>query len=97
MQPARAALCDLEERILRDELAVTPVLSRIAASGPHRRPRRPSSGRGVPWQPSPLVGRDDDLAVPRECAGPGSVVSLVGPGSVGTTRLGLQVAYQAAE
>jgi hypothetical protein len=66
MQPARAALCVLEERILRDELAVTPVLSRIAASGPHRRPRRPSSGRGVPWQPSPLVGRDDDLAVPRD-------------------------------
>ncbi|RJL24439.1 BTAD domain-containing putative transcriptional regulator [Bailinhaonella thermotolerans] len=47
---------------------------------------------GVPVPVNALVGREDDLSGVREALGSARVVTLVGPGGVGKTRLALEVA-----
>ncbi len=56
----------------------------------------PADGHNLVRPPTSFVGRDDSLAALGELLGPGRVVSVVGPGGVGKTRLvtelGLQIA-----
>jgi predicted ATPase len=48
----------------------------------------------LPVQPTPLIGRDRDLAELLELVESHRLVTLVGPGGIGKTRLALQVASE---
>ena len=58
--------------------------------------RRPNN---LPMQPTPLVGRGDLLAAGHEMLVQPDVrlLTMVGPGGVGKTRLGLQLAANASD
>ena len=90
-------------RLLRDELglSVSPALrdleARVLADDPTLLPTAvPASGRGhgrpVADDPSPLVGRDEQLAQLAEAVRADRLVTLVGPGGVGKSRLARRVA-----
>ncbi|WP_258726866.1 AfsR/SARP family transcriptional regulator [Cellulomonas sp. NS3] len=51
----------------------------------------------VPVPPTSLVGRDADLAVLRRLLADGRLVTLVGPGGVGKTRLALELARRVVD
>ncbi|MDX2379707.1 MAG: winged helix-turn-helix domain-containing protein, partial [Acidimicrobiia bacterium] len=51
----------------------------------------------LPHAPDPLIGRDADLTAVLEVLREGSVVTLVGPGGVGKTRLSIEVARRWAD
>ncbi|MER7583725.1 BTAD domain-containing putative transcriptional regulator [Kitasatospora sp. NPDC097691] len=53
--------------------------------------------RGVPHEPNALVGRAADLAAVAELLRTARVVSVVGPGGLGKTRLAAAVAREAAQ
>ncbi|MCL4869088.1 MAG: protein kinase [Anaerolineae bacterium] len=95
-----AALAQYEtcRRILEQELGVAPaaettaLYQRIKAAGDAPRPR-------LPLQPTPFVGRTAELAeiesllLRPECR----LITLLGAGGIGKTRLGLQAAAQASQ
>jgi len=59
-------------------------------------PPAPRAAHNLPVQPTPLIGRDGDVAAVRALlrrAG-ARLVTLIGPAGVGKTRLGLQVAAE---
>jgi predicted ATPase/DNA-binding SARP family transcriptional activator len=87
-----ATLRDLEGRILRDDVSATAP-ARIGASSPL--PRNTSAEMALPSRPSPLVGRDEELRAVGAQLSREPVVTLVGPGGVGKTRLVLEAAHQA--
>jgi predicted ATPase/DNA-binding SARP family transcriptional activator/Tfp pilus assembly protein PilF len=89
-----AALAQYEtcRRVLAEELGVEPMaettnLYRRIRAAKARLPR-------LPLQPTPFVGREDELARITRCFDdPGCrLLTLVGPGGIGKTRLALQVA-----
>jgi predicted ATPase/class 3 adenylate cyclase len=100
--PSGAELRDLGEHRLRDLLEPERVLQLVhpdlPASFP---PLRSLEGRpnNLPRQPTPLLGREQDLGdvaalLQREDV---HLVTLTGPGGVGKTRLALQVAADVLE
>lgn len=97
------ALRDLEQRILRDEHAPTPAKPAApaapAAQPPTDSDSAPSaaSGRSLPWLPGPMLGRERDAALLEECLQSRRLVTLVGPGGVGKTRLALETAHALAD
>jgi predicted ATPase/DNA-binding SARP family transcriptional activator len=84
LDPA-VALEDLETRILRGEP--------VAPAPRTPRPAPPAPAIRLPWRPGGLLGREADGALLRECLGSQRLVTLVGPGGVGKTRLALEVAH----
>jgi predicted ATPase/DNA-binding SARP family transcriptional activator len=87
-------LRQLEAAILAQDpsldLAPEPAGTRPAA--------RPPKGRAtLPAPLTPLVGREDAVRDLRRLLDEHRLLTLVGPGGVGKTRLGLEVARQAAE
>jgi predicted ATPase/DNA-binding SARP family transcriptional activator len=89
MDPA-APLQDLQRQILAQ--AVPP--PRAAAGDEQAPPESPP--RALPWRPGPLLGRTEDLALLTDCLGEQRLVTIVGPGGVGKTRLMLEAAYAVA-
>ena len=90
-----ADLRDLEARILRDD-------PDLPGRGPIRAPAgattaAPPSERALPWRPSRLIGREEELRLLTAAVDTRRLVTLVGPGGVGKTRLALEVAHRAAE
>jgi predicted ATPase/DNA-binding SARP family transcriptional activator len=90
-------LRDLEARILRED-------PDLPARGPIRPPSPGSAsapasspGRALPWRPSTLIGREDELRLLAEAVTTRRLVTVVGPGGVGKTRLALEVAHLMAE
>ena len=85
-----SGLRELEARILQDDLPgpARAELYRAAAPPPVR--------VALPGQPGAILGRADDLAIVRRCLVDRPLVSLVGPGGVGKTRLALEVAHELA-
>jgi predicted ATPase/DNA-binding SARP family transcriptional activator len=70
------------------------IISGVEASRP-----APAGGRAparLPRPTSALVGRDDELRRLGEAAVGSGLVTLVGPGGVGKTRLALEIAYGAS-
>ncbi|WP_130331202.1 ATP-binding protein [Micromonospora kangleipakensis] len=94
-----AALVRYEKyrRSLRDELGTDPgpalrQLHRDLLDGdaPVLRP-------GVPHEPNPLLGREDDIAAVSALLRSSRVTSIVGPGGLGKTRLAYAVARRAEQ
>jgi predicted ATPase/DNA-binding XRE family transcriptional regulator len=50
---------------------------------------------GVPAQPTRLIGREVELAAVLDALGSARLVTLIGPGGIGKTRLGAEAAAQA--
>ncbi|MFS8099170.1 winged helix-turn-helix domain-containing protein [Lentzea alba] len=78
--------------LLADELGVDPSpdlaaahLEVLKAEAPHR---------GVPAQLTSFVGRDEDLRRVTKWLGENRLVTLIGPGGTGKTRLAVEVAHR---
>ena len=94
-----AALARYEayRRSLRDELGSDPG---PALQAVHRRllqGEAPAVRYGVPHEPNPLLGRDDDIAAVANLLRISRVTSIVGSGGLGKTRLAQAVSRQAEQ
>lgn len=94
------ALRELEAGILRDDSSLpapSPVQAGLAASATGYSPSDAAAelgSRALPWRPGPMVGRDRELALLLGCVDSARLVTLVGPGGVGKTRLALEAAHE---
>jgi predicted ATPase/DNA-binding SARP family transcriptional activator len=84
-----AGLRELEARILQDDLP-GPARSRPRGAAP------PPVRAVLPGRPGAIIGREEDLAIVRRCLVERPLLSLVGPGGVGKTRLALELAHELA-
>ncbi|MFF9076946.1 BTAD domain-containing putative transcriptional regulator [Streptomyces sp. NPDC014872] len=82
-----AELVGLHGAILRQDPALTP----MPGSGPGSAPMT-HAGSNLPSPITALIGRDTAVAEVRALLGAGRLVSLIGPGGVGKTRLALETA-----
>ena len=96
--PATAlARYDSYRRALRDELGSDPgpalqrVHQQLLLGG------TPPVRHGVPHEPNPLLGRDDDIAAVTDLLRTSRVTSIVGAGGLGKTRLAQAVGRQATQ
>jgi predicted ATPase len=100
--PAEHALIDLGPHRLRDLLEPERIFQ---LAGPNLRVDFPPlksldpHTNNLPVQPTPLIGREHELAALREMlAVPGvRLITLTGPGGTGKTRLALQVAAESLD
>lgn len=79
-------------RGLREELGSDPgaELQRVHAQLLER--EKPVVRRGIPHEPNALLGRDADIAAVHELLRASRVVSIIGPGGLGKTRMANAVA-----
>ena len=87
-------LRDLGEHRLKDLSAPQRIFQLGGAEFP---PLRTLHQANLPVQPTPLVGRERELAEASALLREHRLVTLVGPGGSGKTRLALQVAAEAVE
>lgn len=89
-------------RVLRDELGLDPSpqlrdlhrsILRGDVEGPPRAPAGPMRPR-LPRRPGTLIGRDEELTALAAAPVEAGLVTLVGPGGVGKTRLALELAHR---
>ncbi|MFD8570635.1 ATP-binding protein [Streptomyces sp. NPDC059639] len=94
-----AALTRFEayRRGLRDELGTDPGPQLISIQQELLRGEAPPTRHGVPHEPNPLLGRDDDIAAVLELLRDSRAVTVVGPGGLGKTRLAHAVGRRAAQ
>jgi predicted ATPase/class 3 adenylate cyclase len=100
--PADHTLIDLGRHRLRDLLEAERIFQ---LAGPNLRVNFPPlksldlHTNNLPVQPTPLIGRESELAALREMiAVPGvRLITLTGPGGTGKTRLALQVAAESLD
>ena len=94
-----AALAQYEtcRRILAEELGVEP-LAETKALYERIRSAPPAPYHNLPPQPTPFVGREEELAaIAQRLANPSCrLLTIVGPGGIGKTRLAIQAATEAA-
>src|SRR6266851_2800249 len=100
--PEGVSLRDLGEHYLKDFERPLPLYQLVIAGLPADFPplkTRASRPNNLPAQPTPLIGREREVAavvqlVRREDV---RLVTLTGPGGTGKTRLGLQIALELGE
>ncbi|MGB8946772.1 MAG: BTAD domain-containing putative transcriptional regulator, partial [Streptomyces sp.] len=94
-----AELAALHEAMLRQspELTSPRGTAPSPTPAPEPRPAPPRPRTNLPAPVTALVGRDDAVARVRELVGTTRLVTLVGPGGVGKTRLALEAATGLAE
>jgi hypothetical protein len=82
-----AALARYEayRRSLRDELGTDPGPALQALHGQLLQGTSPRVRHGVPHEPNPLLGRDDDIAAVAGLLRSSRVASIVGAGGLGKT------------
>ncbi|MGI5194916.1 ATP-binding protein [Streptomyces sp. CA-288835] len=86
--PAAAlARYDAYRRRLRDGLGTDPGPALRALHQELLRGEAPVVRHGIPYEPNPLLGRDDDIAAVAGLLRSSRVVSVIGPGGLGKTRL----------
>ncbi|MEO8336933.1 MAG: protein kinase [bacterium] len=87
-------LSDDRARRLADAAAVRDALDALrAATADAVRPRLPEVGRGaLPSTVTRLIGRERELAATRALLGETQLLTLIGPGGTGKTRLSLELA-----
>jgi predicted ATPase/class 3 adenylate cyclase/DNA-binding CsgD family transcriptional regulator len=100
--PEETALRDLGERRLKDLFRPEKIFQLTASDLPSEFPplrTLESSSNNLPLQPTPLVGREREVAevAQRLSASPSRLLTLTGPGGTGKTRLALQAAADLLE
>ncbi|WP_274557953.1 ATP-binding protein [Streptomyces spiramyceticus] len=81
-------------RELRDELGTDPGARLKAVQQELLRGEAPVVRHGVPHEPNPLLGRDEDIAAVQRLLRASRAVTVVGPGGLGKTRLAHAVSRQ---
>ncbi|MFI7015233.1 ATP-binding protein [Streptomyces sp. NPDC050164] len=84
-------------RELRDELGTDPGATLKAVQRELLRGEAPVVRHGVPHEPNPLLGRDEDIAAVRRLLSASRAVTVVGPGGLGKTRLAHAVSRRAEQ
>ncbi|MFF7202571.1 ATP-binding protein [Streptomyces sp. NPDC008141] len=84
-------------RELRDELGTDPGAGLKAVQQELLRGEAPVVRHGVPHEPNPLLGRDEDIAAVERLLRPSRAVTVVGPGGLGKTRLAHAVSRRAEQ
>ncbi|MDT0264778.1 BTAD domain-containing putative transcriptional regulator [Streptomyces sp. DSM 44915] len=84
-------------RELREALGTDPGAALRAVHRELLRAEAPPVRHGVPHEPNPLLGRDDDLAAVEALLSASRAVSVVGPGGLGKTRLAHAVGRRAGQ
>jgi predicted ATPase/DNA-binding SARP family transcriptional activator len=94
-----AALARYEayRRLLRDELGTDPGSALQAVHQQLLQGTSPVVRHGVPHEPNPLLGREDDIAAVANLLRTSRVTSIVGAGGLGKTRLAHVVSRQAEQ
>ncbi|MDD7942917.1 BTAD domain-containing putative transcriptional regulator [Actinomycetospora lutea] len=90
------ALRDIEADVLRDDAppALRTATRRPEVAAPRASPERVAPA--LPWRPGALLGRERELRLLQGCLQKERLVTLVGPGGVGKTRLALEAAHELA-
>ncbi|MFE6132728.1 BTAD domain-containing putative transcriptional regulator, partial [Streptomyces sp. NPDC056437] len=84
-------------RELRDELGTDPGAGLKAVQQELLRGEAPVVRHGVPHEPNPLLGRDEDVAAVERLLRLSRAVTVVGPGGLGKTRLAHAVSRRAEQ
>jgi predicted ATPase len=84
-------------RELRDELGTDPGAGLKAVQQELLRGETPVVRHGVPHEPNPLLGRDEDIAAVERLLRASRAVTVVGPGGLGKTRLAHAVSRRAEQ
>lgn len=84
-------------RELRDGLGTDPGAGLRAVQRELLRGEAPAVRHGVPHEPNPLLGRDEDIAAVRRLLHASRSVTVVGPGGLGKTRLAHAVSRRAEQ
>jgi predicted ATPase/DNA-binding SARP family transcriptional activator/tetratricopeptide (TPR) repeat protein len=84
-------------RSLRDELGTDPGPALQAVHRQLLQGTAPVVRHGVPQEPNPLLGRDDDIAAVANLLRSSRVTSIIGPGGLGKTRLANVVSRRAEQ
>ncbi|MFG2195660.1 ATP-binding protein [Streptomyces sp. NPDC048639] len=84
-------------RELRDGLGTDPGAGLKAVQQELLRGEAPAVRHGVPHEPNPLLGRDEDIAAVERLLRPSRAVTVVGPGGLGKTRLAHAVSRRAEQ
>ncbi len=84
-------------RELRDELGTEPGAGLKAVQRELLRGESPVVRHGVPHEPNPLLGRDEDVAAVERLLRASRAVTVVGPGGLGKTRLAHAVSRRAEQ
>ncbi|MCG7203794.1 ATP-binding protein [Streptomyces arenae] len=88
---------DAYRRRLRDELGADPGPGLRSVHQELLRTDVPAARHGVPHEPNPLLGRDADIAAVAGLLRGARVVTVVGPGGLGKTRLSHAVSRAAEQ
>ncbi|MGI5430676.1 ATP-binding protein [Streptomyces sp. CA-179760] len=84
-------------RELRDELGTDPGAGLKAVQRELLRGEAPAVRHGVPHEPNPLLGRDEDIAAVKRLLRASRAVTVAGPGGLGKTRLAHAVSRRAEQ
>jgi predicted ATPase len=84
-------------RELRDDLGTDPGAGLKAVQQELLRGEAPVVRHGVPHEPNPLLGRDEDVAAVERSLRTSRAVTVVGPGGLGKTRLAHAVSRRAEQ
>ncbi|GGK78893.1 ATP-binding protein [Streptomyces flaveus] len=84
-------------RELRETLGTDPGLQLKAVQQELLRGEAPTVRHGVPHEPNPLLGRDEDIAAVQRLLRASRAVTVVGPGGLGKTRLAYAVSRRAEQ
>ncbi|MFE9444923.1 ATP-binding protein [Streptomyces sp. NPDC006602] len=84
-------------RELRETLGTDPGAGLKAVQRELLRGEAPVARHGVPHEPNPLLGRDEDIAAVQRLLRASRAVTVVGPGGLGKTRLAHAVSRRAEQ
>ncbi|MFJ9626995.1 ATP-binding protein [Streptomyces sp. NPDC101175] len=84
-------------RELRDDLGTDPGAALKTVHKELLRGEAPAVRHGVPHEPNPLLGRDEDIAAVEGSLRVSRAVTVVGPGGLGKTRLAHAVSRRAEQ